>query len=278
MDLANQTGGFVVGTGDLSRGALGWMTFNGDHMSMYHVNVGVPKTLVRYLVTWAATTSASTARPRRILHDIVDTPITPELLPLSSDGVVEQKTEEPSGRTSCTTSSSSTSCAAAPARRRCSSLACARVRAGVSTRRRDHGGSSCSSTGSSRSSSSARRCRTARRSAPSRSSPRGDWRMPSDASSAPWLAELAAAAGRTSRSERACCGQRTLDRRLGRRCARSASRSDRSPSRRRSTSPGAGEPEIDLAGHLLARRRSSSPTLTSTRRSSPSGSTTRPAT
>ena len=54
MDVANQIGGFVVGTGDLSELALGWMTFNGDHMSMYHVNAGVPKTLVRYLVAWAA--------------------------------------------------------------------------------------------------------------------------------------------------------------------------------------------------------------------------------
>ncbi len=96
MDVANQVGGFVVGTGDLSEAALGWMTFNGDHMSMYHVNAGVPKTLVRYLVTWAGDERFGHA-VSTLLHDIVDTPITPELLPLSADGVVEQKTEESLG-------------------------------------------------------------------------------------------------------------------------------------------------------------------------------------
>lgn len=92
MDVANQVGGMVIGTGDLSEAALGWMTFNGDHMSMYHVNAGVPKTLVRYLVQWAAD-ELFEGETRRILHDIVDTPITPELLPLQ-DGRLAQKTEE----------------------------------------------------------------------------------------------------------------------------------------------------------------------------------------
>ncbi len=92
MDLANEVGGLVVGTGDLSEAALGWMTFNGDHMSMYHVNAGVPKTLVRYLVDWAAD-DVFNGEVRRILHDIADTPITPELLPLK-DGELAQKTEE----------------------------------------------------------------------------------------------------------------------------------------------------------------------------------------
>ncbi len=95
MDVANDTGGFVVGTGDLSEAALGWMTFNGDHMSMYHVNAGVPKTLVRHLVSWAAD-DVFARDAAAILHDIVATPITPELLPLK-DGKLEQKTEDTVG-------------------------------------------------------------------------------------------------------------------------------------------------------------------------------------
>ncbi len=92
MDLANEHGGLVVGTGDLSEAALGWMTFNGDHMSMYHVNAGVPKTLVRHLVQWAADRVFGEST-RSILHDIIDTPITPELLPLR-DGQLAQRTED----------------------------------------------------------------------------------------------------------------------------------------------------------------------------------------
>ena len=92
MDVANQIGGLVVGTGDLSELALGWATYNGDHMSMYHVNAGVPKTLVQYLVEWYA---ESQARPEeaRVLRDIAATPITPELLPLSDNGALQQETE-----------------------------------------------------------------------------------------------------------------------------------------------------------------------------------------
>ncbi|MCR5819669.1 MAG: NAD(+) synthase [Bacteroidaceae bacterium] len=90
MDVANQTGGLVIGTGDLSELALGWCTYNGDHMSMYSVNTGVPKTLVRHLVTWLAKKGMATD----ILMDVVDTPISPELIPATPDGEIQQKTED----------------------------------------------------------------------------------------------------------------------------------------------------------------------------------------
>ena len=92
MDIANKQNGLVVGTGDLSELALGWATYNGDHMSMYGVNSGVPKTLVRYLVEWAAhqTDAASEA----ILLDVLHTPVSPELLPAAKDGTISQKTED----------------------------------------------------------------------------------------------------------------------------------------------------------------------------------------
>lgn len=96
MDVANQIGGLVVGTGDLSELALGWATYNGDHMSMYHVCAGVPKTLVRYLVDWAADEEFQ-GEAARVLHDISATPISPELLPLGEDGALEQKTEDTIG-------------------------------------------------------------------------------------------------------------------------------------------------------------------------------------
>lgn len=92
MDIANQTGGIVVGTGDLSELALGWATYNGDHMSMYGVNASVPKTLVRYLVKYEAE-HATDAALKQVLEDIVATPISPELLPPSGDDIA-QKTEE----------------------------------------------------------------------------------------------------------------------------------------------------------------------------------------
>lgn len=96
MDLANMEGALVVGTGDLSELALGWCTFNGDHMSMYGVNAGVPKTLVRAVVRWLA---GRTDRPetRRALLDIAETPISPELLPPSPDGSHTQQTEHTLG-------------------------------------------------------------------------------------------------------------------------------------------------------------------------------------
>ncbi len=93
MDIANQTGAMVLGTGDLSELALGWATYNGDHMSMYGVNAGIPKTLVRYLVRWFAT-HAATESERETLMDIVDTPISPELIPADEHGNIKQKTED----------------------------------------------------------------------------------------------------------------------------------------------------------------------------------------
>ncbi len=92
MDVANQIGGLVVGTGDLSESALGWCTFNGDHMSMYHVNSGVPKTLVRYLVAWCAEERFAD-ETAAVLHDICATPVSPELLPPAADGTLVQETE-----------------------------------------------------------------------------------------------------------------------------------------------------------------------------------------
>jgi len=96
MDVANQVGGLVIGTGDLSELALGWCTYNADHMSMYGVNAGVPKTLVRYLVDWCADAEFS-GRASEILHDIGATPVSPELLPPDENGDIEQKTEETVG-------------------------------------------------------------------------------------------------------------------------------------------------------------------------------------
>ena len=92
MDLANQTGGMVIGTGDMSELALGWATYNGDHMSMYGVNAGVPKTLVRHLVQYYADTCGQ-EELRKVLLDVLDTPVSPELLP-PVDGVISQKTED----------------------------------------------------------------------------------------------------------------------------------------------------------------------------------------
>ena len=100
MDIANQTNGLVVGTGDLSEMALGWATYNGDHMSMYGVNAGVPKTLVQSLVKWAAENRFEGAADNEgrsikdILLDIVDTPISPELLPANEKGEIQQVTED----------------------------------------------------------------------------------------------------------------------------------------------------------------------------------------
>ncbi len=90
MDLANEHGGLVVGTGDLSEIALGWCTYGGDHMSMYAVNCGVPKTLVRYIIQWVAEQRQDV---QKLLLDILETPITPELLPTGQDGEIAQQTE-----------------------------------------------------------------------------------------------------------------------------------------------------------------------------------------
>ena len=93
MDIANQTWGMVIGTGDLSELALGWATYNGDYMSMYGVNAGIPKTLVKHLVQWVAENGMDEASKATLL-DIVDTPISPELIPADENGEIKQKTED----------------------------------------------------------------------------------------------------------------------------------------------------------------------------------------
>ena len=93
MDLANKEGGLLIGTGDLSELALGWCTYNGDHMSMYSVNPSIPKTLVRYLVKYVAEKESSSEVSETLL-DILDTPVSPELLPKSESGEITQKTED----------------------------------------------------------------------------------------------------------------------------------------------------------------------------------------
>ena len=92
MDIANRTGGMVIGTGDMSELALGWATYNGDHMSMYGVNASVPKTLVRHLVQYAADETED-RELRKVLYDVLDTPVSPELLP-PKDGEIAQRTED----------------------------------------------------------------------------------------------------------------------------------------------------------------------------------------
>ncbi|MBQ5933885.1 MAG: NAD(+) synthase [Lachnospiraceae bacterium] len=91
MDMANKLGGMVIGTGDLSELALGWATYNGDHMSMYAVNASIPKTLVRWLVSFEA--EISEGKLQKVLRDVLDTPVSPELLPPENDGTISQKTE-----------------------------------------------------------------------------------------------------------------------------------------------------------------------------------------
>lgn len=96
MDLANEENGLVIGTGDLSELALGWATYNGDHMSMYGVNGGIPKTLIRHIVAFCADCAEELAKPQLAasLRDILDTPVSPELLPADQDGNIAQKTED----------------------------------------------------------------------------------------------------------------------------------------------------------------------------------------
>ena len=96
MDVANREGGLVVGTGDLSELALGWATYNADHMSMYGVNAGVPKTLVRHLVRYVADAARERGDERlsEVLLDVLDTPVSPELLPAGGDGTISQRTED----------------------------------------------------------------------------------------------------------------------------------------------------------------------------------------
>lgn len=94
MDISNKENGIVVGTGDLSEIALGWSTYNGDHMSMYAINSGIPKTLIRSLVHWVASSGQVSKEAATILADIIDTPVSPELLPPAANGEIQQKTEE----------------------------------------------------------------------------------------------------------------------------------------------------------------------------------------
>ncbi|MDR0733758.1 MAG: NAD(+) synthase [Dysgonamonadaceae bacterium] len=96
MDMANREKGIVIGTGDLSELALGWMTYGGDHISMYAVNSGIPKTLVRHLVKWVADNQVDDSC-RKVLTDILETPVSPELLPVNADGKMTQLTEEAIG-------------------------------------------------------------------------------------------------------------------------------------------------------------------------------------
>lgn len=93
MDIANKLGGLVIGTGDLSELALGWCTYNGDHMSMYAVNCSIPKTLVKFLVQWVADNVVD-KRTGEVLHRVLETPISPELLPPDAKGEINQKTED----------------------------------------------------------------------------------------------------------------------------------------------------------------------------------------
>lgn len=94
MDISNKEKGLVVGTGDLSEIALGWSTYNGDHMSMYAINSGIPKTLIRSLVHWVASSRQVDKTASNVLMDIIDTPVSPELLPPCENGAIVQKTEE----------------------------------------------------------------------------------------------------------------------------------------------------------------------------------------
>jgi NAD+ synthase (glutamine-hydrolysing) len=92
MNIANRERGLVIGTGDLSEIALGWSTYNGDHMSMYAVNCSIPKTLIRYIIDWEAQQRGG--KLQKVLEDIIDTPVSPELLPNTGDAEINQKTEE----------------------------------------------------------------------------------------------------------------------------------------------------------------------------------------
>lgn len=192
MNRANQLGALQLGTGDLSELALGWCTYSGDHISMYNVNCGVPKTLVRYLIAWVAETHCD-PRARQVLIDVLDTPISPELLPPSADGAIAQKTEEAIGPYELHDFFlyHTVRCGAPP---RVTLLLAAQAFNGRYTREvilrwlrvfytrffAHQFKRSCVPDGPKVGSVSL--------------SPRGDWRMPSDASPATWLAELDALA------------------------------------------------------------------------------------
>lgn len=188
MNRANQLGALQLGTGDLSELALGWCTYSGDHISMYNVNCGVPKTLVRYVIAWVAETHCD-PRARQVLTDVLDTPISPELLPPGADGAITQKTEDAIGPYELHDFFlyHTVRCGAPP---RVTLLLAAQAFQGRYTREvilhwlrvfytrffAHQFKRSCVPDGPKVGSVSL--------------SPRGDWRMPSDASPATWLAEL----------------------------------------------------------------------------------------
>lgn len=192
LNRANQLGALQLGTGDLSELALGWCTYGGDHLAMYNINCGVPKTLVRYIVEWVAETHHDT-RVRQALHDVLATPISPELLPPTADGGIAQKTEEAIGPYELHDFFlyHTVRCGAPP---RVVVVLAEQAFAGSYTRAEiikwlrvfytrffaNQFKRSCVPDGPKVGSVSL--------------SPRGDWRMPSDASAGAWLAELEALA------------------------------------------------------------------------------------
>jgi NAD+ synthase (glutamine-hydrolysing) len=189
LDLANKEGAIHVGTGDLSEMALGWMTFGADQISMYHVNSGVPKTLVRKLVGWVADNESS-PEERRVLHAILETPVSPELLPPDASGAIAQKTEDVIGPYELT-----------------DFFLFALLRLGAGPKKMLFLAGHAFDDGRYDAATLRRWCRVfverffgqqyKRSMCPDGPkvgsvslSPRGDWRMPSDASRAAWLAEL----------------------------------------------------------------------------------------
>ena len=170
MDIANQTGGLVIGTGDLSELALGWCTYNGDHMSMYAVNAGIPRPLVRHLVSFISDDKeAEDPQLSGVLADILDTPVSPELLP-AIEGKISQKTEDLVGPYELHDFYLTTPSAGALAPGRCCVLRSGPLRGGM-TGRRSSTGSGTSTAGFSPSSSSAPASPTGPRWAPWPSAP-----------------------------------------------------------------------------------------------------------
>ena len=191
MDLANKSGGLVIGTGDLSELALGWATYNGDHMSMYAVNASIPKTLVRHLVAYRrpTTTRDGSAELSAVLDDILDTPVSPELLP-AVDGEIAQKTEDLVGPYELHDFFLYYALRWGFAPRKVFRLALYALGGRYERDYHPEVAEKLLPPLLQSSSSSAPACPTAPRWAPSPSVPRGDWRMPSDAVNALWAGEL----------------------------------------------------------------------------------------
>lgn len=204
MDVANQEGGMVLGTGDLSELALGWATYNGDHMSMYGVNASIPKTLVKYLVRWFALRSENPDMAEALV-DIIDTPVSPELLPPDSSGQIAQKTENLVGPYELHDFFLYHTLRYGTAPEKLFFLACQAFN--VQHRRKTYQGKGGMEVGRYEPAEILRWMREFYRRFFNQQfkrscmpdgpkvgsvclSPRGDWRMPSDASSAIWLAEI----------------------------------------------------------------------------------------